>query len=116
MMNGNYTKAIICISHLAVLNNAFAVAQAINQSGYDKKSFIGSCELELCLLQCFLVSPGNYFSILNSIDWNYGETKTNTPEIKNKLIALTNLPDTPEVKGAWWKALLNLLQTEKISV
>lgn len=107
-MNTQYNKAIICIVHAIVINNAGAVARALMQEGYEKK-YLGECEMELALLQVFLCDKHKFFSIMQSIDWNYGEKRTNAPEIKDKLIALSNMPDMPENKGDWWKHVLILL-------
>jgi len=111
MNNDNYNTAIICITHAIVLNNAFGAAQALRDAGYEKVSYIEECELELRLLQVFLCDKKKYFRIMSSIKWNEGEKRTNTPEIKEKLLALTDIKDTPESKGDWWKHILILLNT-----
>lgn len=111
-MNEEHNKAIICITHAIVLNNAFGVAMALKKIDYPKKNFIDDCELELTLLQIFLADRKKYFEVMNSIPWQPGEKRTNAPEIKDKLMALTNIPDTAESKGDWWKHILILLNYE----
>ena len=108
-MNSEYNKAIALISHLIVLNNAGGVARALINAGYERKTYIDDNELELILLRTYLADKTKFFEVMNTIAWNYGETRTNTPEIKEGLMALTNLPDTAESKGDWWKRLLILM-------
>lgn len=108
-MNEENNKAIICITHAIVLNNAFGVAMALKKLDYPKQNFIDDCELELALLQLFLGERKKYFEVMHTIDWNTGETRTNNPEMKNKLICLTNMPDTESSKGGFYKHLLILM-------
>ena len=109
-MNSEYNKAIALISHLIVLNNAGGIARALIAAGYERKTYIDDCELELKLLRTYLADKAKFFEVMNNIAWNYGEARTNKPEIKEQLIALTNLPDTAESKGDWWKHLLILMK------
>lgn len=104
-----YNEAIVCMTRAIVLNNAFGTAMALKKLDYPKKNYIDDCELELTLLQIFLCNKAKYFEVMNMIEWNAGETRTNNAEIKNKLIALTNMPDTSESKGNFWKALLTMM-------
>lgn len=106
-----YNKAIICITHAIVINNAGGVARALMDAGYEQKSYLNDCEMELALLQTFLCDKKKYFELMNSIPWSTGDKKTNAPEIKDKLIEITNMQDTPETKGDWWKHILILLNT-----
>lgn len=107
-MNTEQNKAIICVVHAIVLNNAGGVARVLMQAGYEKK-YLDACEMELTLLQVYLCDKQKFFSMMHTIDWNHGEKRTNAPEIKNELIAISNMPDTPENKGLWWKHILILL-------
>lgn len=110
-MNEAQNQAIVCITHAIVLNNAFGAAQALRNAEYDKREFIPDCEIELRLLQLFLCERQKYFELMASIEWKAGEARTNKPEIKEQLMALTNIPDTAESKGDWYKHILILLNT-----
>lgn len=111
MMNQENNKAIALIAHLIVLNNAGGTARALTNAGYERKTFIDDCELELILLRTYLADKKKFFEVMNTIPWHYGETRTNKSEIKEKLIALTNIMDSAESKGDWWKQILILLNT-----
>jgi hypothetical protein len=107
-MSKQYNEAIICITHAIVLNNAGGVARALMQAGYERKSFLQECEMELLLLQVFLLDRKKYFEIMHAVDWNPGEKQTNAPEIKDKLIALSNNTQNADTKVDW-KHILILL-------
>jgi len=109
----DYNKAIALIIPLIVKNNAGAVAISLRNEGYETKaSIIPAPELEAKMFQVFMADPDRFFTMMDKISWDYGETITNTPEIKGELMALMGMDDTPETKGQWWKKLLLSVQNE----
>lgn len=107
-MDKEKNKIIICTTHAIVLNNAFGVAKAIGEIMGNNK-YIPDSELELCLLQTYLVEPKKYFDILNSVSWNHGEKRTS--EVKSNLLALLHINETPETKGDWWKQYIKTISS-----
>lgn len=108
-MNSTYNQAIICMAHAIVLNNAGGTARALMDAGYEKKTYLDACEMELLLLQVYLCDRKEFFRIMGNIPWNHGENRTNAPAIKDKLIALSNLKHDADNKGDWWNHLLILM-------
>lgn len=111
-MNENINKAVALITHLIVLNNAGGTARALVAEGYERKTYIDDCELELILLRAYLADKQKYFAILQNIEWHYGETRTNKAEYKQQLMAITGTQDAPDNKGFWWKRLITDLMKQ----
>lgn len=108
-----YNQAIAVIVPLIVQNNAGKTAMVLRQMGYEKQSIIPAGELEAKLFQLYLADPNKFFVALGNIEWLNSETQTNKPEIKQTLIALTRMQETPATKGDWWKQLVLMLKEEK---
>ncbi len=104
-------KNIALIVPTIVMNNAFGTARALKDAGYSK-DFIPDGELEAKMFQLYLANPTKFFEVLSSIPWLESETKTNKPEIKQRLIALSGIKDTAENRGDWWKKLVTNIQTK----
>jgi hypothetical protein len=105
-------KAISLTIPIIVQNNAAGVARVLRQLGYEKKTIIPAAELEAKMFQLYLADPKKFFAALANIEWLQSETETNKPEIKNKLIAIVGLQETPDTKGDWWKKLVSMLKQE----
>lgn len=102
-------KAIALIIPLIVKNNAGKVALALRDAGYSK-DFIPAPDLEARLFQLYNANPDLFFSTLKSIPWNYGETETNRPEIKDQLIqVVSQITGTEVSKDTWWPELLDIV-------
>lgn len=108
-MSTEYNKGIICIIHTIVINNAGGVARALMNAGYEKKNYMDACEIELTLLQVFLCDPKQFFALMQNIEWNAGEKRTNAPEIKDKLMTLINNNNTDNASD-WWKQILKIYE------
>lgn len=108
-----YNRVIALIVPLIVQNNAGKTAMILRQFGYEKKTIIPAHELEAKLFQLYLADPNKFFLVLENIEWLNSETQTNKPEIKNTLIRLTGINETPATKGDWWKKLVEMLKQEK---
>lgn len=104
-------KSIVLIVPTIVMNNAFGTARALKDAGYSK-DYIPDGELEAKMFQLYLANPIKFFEVLNSIPWLESETKTNKPEIKQRLIALSGIKDTAENRGDWWKQLVNNIKLQ----
>lgn len=108
-MTADQNKAIALIIPLIVKNNAGRVALALRNSGYSKK-FIPPEDLEARMFQLYTANPDMFFEVMKTIPWNYGETETNKPEIKDQLIKLVVDNTGYEVsKDTWWPELIALL-------
>lgn len=104
-------KSIALIVPAIVMNNAFGSKRALEEAGYSK-SFIPDGEMEAKLFQLYLANPEKFFELLNSIPWLENETQTNRPEIKQRLIALSGIQNTPATRGEWWKKIVQMIQTQ----
>lgn len=105
-----YNKAITLLIHLIVLNNAGAVARALQQAGYPVKNYIPAAELEAALLQLHMANRTKFFEVMNNVSWNYGDLATNTVEIQDELKKLAGVPaGTATAKMDIWGTLIGLL-------
>lgn len=112
MNTRDYNKAVTLLIHLIVINNAGAVARALKQAGYDVKSYIPAPELEMALLQLQMADTVKFFSLMQSIPWNYGDTETNKPEVRDELMKLVAAQSSIEItKDNWWKILLAMVDS-----
>lgn len=111
----DYNKAITLLIHLIVQNNAGAVARALKQHGYDDtKNYIPRPELEAALLQLYMADHYKFFELMRSISWNYGDTDTNKPEVRDELIKLSGIdPETETNKENWWQILIDLISKQE---
>lgn len=102
-------KAIALIIPLIVKNNAGKVALALRDAGYSK-DFIPGPDLEARLFQLYTANPDLFFSTMKTIPWNYGETETNKPEVRDQLVqAVSQITGTEVSKETWWPELLDIL-------
>lgn len=108
-MTQDQNKAIALIIPLIVKNNAGKVAIALRNAGYSK-DFIPAPDLEARMFQLYTANPDMFFEVMKDIPWNYGETETNKPEIKDELIKLVSSnPDYEFSKETWWQELVAML-------
>lgn len=104
-----YNKAIILLIHLIVMNNAFKVANALKEVGYDTKNFIPAPELEAALLQLYMADPNKFFQVMNNVTWNYGHVATNVPEGRDQVINLISQAGIETDKSNWWQNFIGLI-------
>lgn len=106
-----YNQAISLIIPLIVKNNAGKAAIVLRKAGYTASDYIPASELEAKLFQIHTADPELFYAIIKEIPWNYGDSATNTPEIKDRLIILTQEQILTDVsKENWWQNLILLLE------
>ncbi len=106
------SKAIALIIPLIVKNNAGKVAIALKEICVEK-DFLPAGKMESNLFQLYIYNPDAFFDVMKSIPWNPGESETNKPEIKDKLIRLVTENTNNEIsKTNWWPELIELLSKE----
>lgn len=115
MTRAEYDRAVIGVVALIVKNNAGGVARALRDAGYTSKyDKIPESELEAELLKLHALDKNKFYAVMNNIPWNYGDTATNKPEIRDRIMGLVKM-NNPNVntdsttKSDWWGGLLNLL-------
>jgi len=111
-MTQDKNKAVSLLIPLIVKNNAGKAAIALKDAGYSQ-GYIPAAELEARLFQLYTANPKRFFEVIKEIPWNYGETETNKPEIKEELIKLVSEGSDIEIsKDNWWKELINMLSED----
>lgn len=117
MIIQDYNKTIAMLVHLIVMNNAFGVAKALKDEGYDTKRFIPAPELEAALLQLNMVNRDKFLKVIQNIPWNPGHINTNQAAIINSMVALTKSKVGASVDNTnWWPSLIKFIEQSRISL
>lgn len=109
----DYNRTIAMLVHLIVMNNAYGVAKALKEEGYDTKNFIPAPELEAALLQLHMVNRDKFFKVIKNINWNRGHVNTNNPEVIDNMIKLTqNISGSAVDQTNWWPSLIKFVGSQ----
>lgn len=111
----DYNKTVALLIHLIVMNNAFGVAKALKDEGYDTRKFIPAPELEAALLQFNMVDQDKFLKVLQNISWNPGHLNTNQAEIINNMVTLTKSKVGTSVDNTnWWPSLIQFIDKSRV--
>lgn len=115
MTISEYNKTAAMLIHLIVMNNAFGVAKALKDEGYDTRKFIPAPELEAALLQLNMVDQDKFLRVLQNIPWNPGHGNTNQPEVINSMVKLAQSKVGPSVDNTnWWPSLIKFIEQSRV--
>lgn len=115
MTISDYNKTVAMLVHLIVMNNAFGVAKALKDEGYDTRKFIPAPELEAALLQLNMVNQDKFLRVMQNIAWNPGHLNTNQTEIINNMVTLTKSKVGASVNNTnWWPSLIKFIEQSRV--
>lgn len=118
-----YNKSVASIIKLIVANNPGGVAKALRQAGYETKDYIPVSELESALFQLHSANSNQFYEVLKTVSWNYGNNNwTNEPQYRDQIsmlvadTATTNGMDTQRGVADWFKTALDYLQEQSTTI
>ena len=109
----DYNRTVAILVHLIVMNNAYGVAKALKDQGYDTQKFIPAPELEAALLQLHMASRDKFFKVMQNIPWNPGHVNTNQKVVIDNMIKLTQSKSGEMVdQTTWWPSLVGFVGSQ----
>ena len=120
-----YNKSVASIIKLIVANNPGGVAKALRQAGYETKDYIPASELESALYQLHSANSNQFYEVLKTVSWNYGNNNwTNEPQYRDQIsmlvadTATTNGNAMATTRGVadWFKTAVYYLQEQSTTI